>query len=159
MAVSGQAGARVNAEIAEKIMEKPIHTQSVTVEARCPRCGMHCLERHVQVMMGDVLFWEEMIACDACGQASCLNDDARGNVRDLLLAEHGRWGLVIGEDAPVVMVLKVFKQRLGYNHARLRDLMGLMPGRVAEGTRIEMLRLCHLLHLEGVEAEVVAVEG
>jgi hypothetical protein len=123
----------------------------------CPECGAAITVCVGQSIVQGRLVWSQGHCCATCGHA--VEADGYGeppaDVVQALIAEEGRWELLIGSIAPSVShVLAALRKALSLNLSQAAELKNRLPGPVTDGTKVHMAWLAHLLKLEGIDATV-----
>lgn len=132
-----------------------------TVPHTCGSCGRESVAG-VGQHAGASLRWWLAFRCPACGAMLEADggDDAPEDVRQAIIAAHGLWALhVEAEGSERVRAVAALRHVLGLSMAEAGTLKGSLPGRVAEGTKVEMAHRRQLLAGRGVKARGDLVPG
>jgi hypothetical protein len=130
-----------------------------TIAVKCPYCGAAARLDFDQAAHGCELLWSESLHCPACGARMEADggEDMPEARRAVLLAEEGRWSVVV-DDRPTVGLLRAARECLALSVAEVPALKARLPGVLAMGTRSEMEVLAsRLRRAAGAEAPVTVV--
>ena len=135
-----------------------VKAQTVEINRKCGSCGEEIRCRYTQFLRSHELGWERECSCLFCGHSEALYDlgPPPEEIRDLIIQRHGTWGVRVGADARLPVVLKVLKQDLKFSNDELKAVINRIPGVILNGTNVEMEWIAYLLRRNHVECAVVA---
>ncbi|WP_405778694.1 hypothetical protein [Streptomyces sp. NBC_00859] len=127
--------------------------ESIEYSAECPDCGADLECVGVQALVRGSLRWDTDSMCPACGFAVAACGGALPcELRERLLAEHGRARLQVFPPAGTAAAMRVLRAELGVGLTEVKAVLGEVMAGAHSGTMPEMESLARKLRAAGIDA-------
>jgi len=124
-------------------------------------CGTTSLAEIGQSFISGKLRWYLSFKCPCCGKANEVDgmDDIPIEIRDAILQQEGKWGLIIEDTNKTLSLLAILRKELNLSLNEIARLRKLIPGIVLTGTKIEMERLKEILSFNDISTSILKLEN